>query len=65
MILDIYNFFMEKLFTTEALPTILQPVSEELCALASVTTIGVVIGTVVGIAAFFFRAVTGLALRRW
>lgn len=36
MIYDCYLWLMEMFFSTESLPPILQPISEELCAVASI-----------------------------
>lgn len=63
MILQLYNFFMEKFFALESLPTILQPVSEELCALCAILVLAFILCTVVGLFRLFFRLVTGISIR--
>lgn len=63
MITEAYNFFLTNFFGGD-IPSILQPISEELSALFAVGSVLFVVGTVCFLFSFFFRFITGLGLRR-
>lgn len=63
MITDAYNFFLETFFG-DSLPSILQPISQELSALFAVGSVLFIVGSVCSLVVFFFRFITSLGLRR-